>query len=59
MSPKTAQKSRRLVLHRETIRNLEDLATVKFGPHTSETQACCPTVDTMDPSLGTVVIRTL
>ena len=44
MSPKTTQKSRKLVLSRETIRNLEDLATVKFGPHTSETEACCPSI---------------
>jgi|GEM_PF-3267727 len=58
MSPKTAQKARTLVLHRETIRNLEDLATVKFGPHTSETRACCPW-EPNEPSLGTVIVRTL
>jgi hypothetical protein len=44
MSPKTTLKSRKLVLSRETVRNLEDLATVKFGPHTSETRACCPSI---------------
>lgn len=38
------QTPRKLVLSRETVRNLEDLATVKFGPHTSETRACCPEI---------------
>ncbi len=46
MSPSQIQKSRRtLKLSRETIRNLEDQAMVKFGPQTSERRACCPTVD--------------
>ncbi len=44
MSPKTTPKSRKLVLNRDTIRNLEDQAAVRFGPHTSETEACCPDV---------------
>jgi len=46
MSPKATPKSRKLVLSRETVRNLEDQAAVRFGPHTSETEACCPDVDT-------------
>lgn len=41
MSLKTAGKSRKLVLHRETIRSLEDQGTVMFGPQTSATEACC------------------
>ncbi|HEX8272437.1 MAG TPA: hypothetical protein VF615_07265 [Longimicrobiaceae bacterium] len=51
MSPRNAPKPRRLVLNRETIRDLQDLAAVRFGPHTSETQACCPSIaDTVAPS---------
>jgi hypothetical protein len=47
MSPSQSHKPRRtLKLSRETIRNLEDQAMVKFGPQTSERIACCPTVDT-------------
>jgi hypothetical protein len=44
MTPSPAPRSRRLVLSRETVRNLEDQAAVRFGPHTSETEACCPDV---------------
>lgn len=45
--PTSAQKSRKLVLHRETIRSLQDQAQVRFGPHTSETEPCCPTEGTL------------
>lgn len=41
MSPWPARRSRKLVLSRETIRNLQDQAMVMFGPQTSETEACC------------------
>lgn len=44
MSPKTTLKSRKLVLSRETVRILEDQSAVRFGPHTSETVACCPSI---------------
>jgi hypothetical protein len=46
MSPKPTRETRRLQLHRETLRDLEDRSAVKFGPQTSERQACCgETVD--------------
>jgi hypothetical protein len=46
MSPKTAQKPRKLALNRDTLRSLENQAVVKFGPQTSERRACCgETVD--------------
>ena len=42
MSPRhTRSSGRKLVLHRETIRNLQDQSTVRFGPQTSETDPCC------------------
>ena len=42
MSPSQSHRSRRtLKLSRETIRNLEDQAAVRFGPQTSETEPCC------------------
>lgn len=50
MSPnETPRTDRKLVLHRETLRNLQDQDRVKFGPQTSETVPCCTwtTVDTL------------
>jgi hypothetical protein len=46
MSPNPTRETRRLQLHRETLRDLEDRSAVKFGPQTSERRACCgETVD--------------
>ena len=41
MSPRTILKTRRLELHRETLRDLEEKSAVRFGPQTSERIACC------------------
>lgn len=41
MSPKPIHTTRKLQLHRETLRDLEDRSVVKFGPQTSERRACC------------------
>ena len=52
MSPKHTQKSpKKLVLHRETLRKLEDPRSVAFGPQTSCIDPCCAdtlAVDTMN-----------
>ena len=41
MSTRTTRQTRKLALNRDTLRSLEDQAVVKFGPQTSEIQACC------------------